>query len=107
MFRRAWPDRILSRRVAARNSERLNPRSTGGHMAASPTPEGDPLNVGIIADQSGPLSILGLANAHVARMVIGAINAKGGLLGRRLDLPPQDGATDDDVAAAAASNLVQ
>src|SRR6478672_9779402 len=107
MFRRAWPDRILSRRVAARNSERLNPRSTGGHMAASPTPEGDPIKVGIIADQTGPLSIIGLANANVARMVIGDINAKGGLLERPLELHLEDSATDDEVAAAVARKLVE
>ena len=44
---------------------------------------GDPIKVGVIADQTGPLSFVGLANANVARMVIGDINAKGGLLGRQ------------------------
>ena len=43
----------------------------------------------------------GLANANVARMVIGDINAKGGLLGRHLELCLEDSATDDAVAAAA------
>ena len=76
-------------------------------MAALPTPERDPIKVGVIADQTGPLSIIGLANANVARMVIGDINAKGGLLGRHVALHLEDGATDDDVAAAAATKLVQ
>jgi ABC-type branched-subunit amino acid transport system substrate-binding protein len=74
-------------------------------MAASPT-AGDPIKVGIIADQTGPLSIAGLANANVARMVVGDINAKGGLLGRHLELHVEDGATDDAVAAAKARKLV-
>ena len=39
------------------------------------------IKVGVIADQTGPLSFVGVANANVARMVIGDINAKGGLLG--------------------------
>ena len=44
------------------------------------------IKVGVIADQTGPLSFVGIANANVARMVIDDINAKGGLLGRRLEL---------------------
>jgi branched-chain amino acid transport system substrate-binding protein len=75
-------------------------------MAASPA-AGDPIKVGIIADQTGPLSIAGLANANVARMVVGDINAKGGLLGRHLELHVEDGATDDAVAAAKARKLVE
>jgi branched-chain amino acid transport system substrate-binding protein len=65
-----------------------------------------PIRVGLIADQTGPLSFVGLANANVARMVIGDINARGGLLGRRLELYLEDGATDDAVAAAKAAKLV-
>src|SRR3954469_1492057 len=66
----------------------------------------DNIKVGVIADQTGPLSFVGAANANVARMVIGDINARGGLLGRHLELLLEDGATDDAVAAAAAAKLV-
>ena len=76
-------------------------------MAESPTPGGEPIKVGVIADQTGPLSVMGLANANVARMVIGDINAKGGLLGRHLELVLEDGATDDTIAAAKATKLVE
>jgi ABC-type branched-subunit amino acid transport system substrate-binding protein len=75
-------------------------------MSPSPTPGSDPIKVGVIAELTGPLSFVGAANANVARMVIGDINAKGGLLGRHLDLCLEDGATDDAVAAAAAAKLV-
>ena len=68
---------------------------------------GQPIKVGVIADQTGPLSFVGIANANVARMVIGDINARGGLLGRQLELLLEDGATDDAVAAAAATKLVE
>ncbi|HXY17335.1 MAG TPA: substrate-binding protein [Gaiellaceae bacterium] len=68
---------------------------------------GDPIKVGVLADQTGPLSIIGLANANVARMVVGDINAKGGLLGRQLELHLEDSATDDAVAAERAAKLVQ
>src|SRR6059058_2817203 len=64
------------------------------------------IKVGVIADQTGPLSFVGAANANVARMVIGDINARGGLLGRHLELHLEDGATDDAVAAAGAAKLV-
>ena len=66
----------------------------------------DPIRVGLIADQTGPLSFVGLANTNVVRMVVGDINAKGGLLGRPLELHVEDGGTDDAMAAAAARRLV-
>jgi len=74
---------------------------------AAPSPGADPIKVGVIAEQTGPLSFVGLANANVARMVIGDINAKGGLLGRQLELHLEDGATDDAAASAAATKLVE
>src|SRR5438552_10612539 len=65
-----------------------------------------PIKVGVIADQTGPLSFVGLANANVARMVIDELNAEGGLLGRPVVLVLEDSATDDAVAAAKAAKLV-
>ena len=75
-------------------------------MTAS-QPRRRPIKVGVIADQTGPLAVIGLANANVARMVVGDINAKGGLLGRHLELHLEDSATDDAVAAAKAAKLVE
>src|SRR6187399_1699289 len=65
------------------------------------------IKVGVITDQTGPLSFMGIANANVARMVIDDINAKGGLLGRQIDLCLEDSATTDSVAEAKATKLVQ
>ena len=65
------------------------------------------IKVGVIADQTGPLSFIGIANANVAKMVINDINAKGGLLGRQIDLCLEDSATIDSVAEAKAAKLVQ
>jgi ABC-type branched-subunit amino acid transport system substrate-binding protein len=65
------------------------------------------IKVGVVTDQSGPLSFLGIANANVARMVIDEINAGGGLLGRHVELVLEDSATDDTVAAAKAAKLVR
>jgi ABC-type branched-subunit amino acid transport system substrate-binding protein len=66
-----------------------------------------PIKVGVIADQKGPLSFLGIANANVAKMVIDEINTRGGLLGRPIVLYLEDSATTDSVAAAKAAKLVE
>jgi ABC-type branched-subunit amino acid transport system substrate-binding protein len=66
-----------------------------------------PIKVGVITDQTGPLSFMGIANANVARMVIDDINANGGLLGRRVDLYLEDSETTDSVAEAKAKKLVR
>src|SRR6201982_4210610 len=65
------------------------------------------IKVGVIADQTGPLSFAGIAHANVAKLVIDDINAKGGLLGRQIDLYLEDSATIDSVAEAKATKLVQ
>jgi branched-chain amino acid transport system substrate-binding protein len=72
---------------------------------ATVTPE--PIKVGVITDQTGPLSFMGIASANVARMVIGDINEAGGLLGRRLELCLEDSETTDSAAEAMATKLVQ
>jgi len=66
-----------------------------------------PIKVGVITDQTGPLSFMGIANANVATMVIDDINANGGLLGRRVELYLEDSATTDTVAEAKARKLVE
>jgi ABC-type branched-subunit amino acid transport system substrate-binding protein len=65
-----------------------------------------PARVGVITDQTGALSFMGVANTNVARMVIDEINTAGGLLGRPVELFIEDSATEDDAAAAAAAKLV-
>jgi branched-chain amino acid transport system substrate-binding protein len=65
------------------------------------------IRVGVIADQTGPLSFVGIANANVARMVVDDLNEKGGLLGRHLELCLEDSATIDSVAEAKATKLVE
>jgi branched-chain amino acid transport system substrate-binding protein len=66
-----------------------------------------PARVGLITDETGALSFMGIANVNVARMVIDDINARGGLLGRPVELFVEDSATDDDVAAAGAAKLIE
>lgn len=66
----------------------------------------DSIKIGVIADQTGPLSPMGGAQANTAILVVDEINASGGVLGRRLELILEDSATDDAQAAAKASKLV-
>jgi branched-chain amino acid transport system substrate-binding protein len=66
-----------------------------------------PARIGLITDQTGALSFMGIANVNVATMVVDDINAGGGLLGRPVELFVEDSATDDDVARAAATRLAR
>jgi len=76
-------------------------------METRPTSIGRSIKVGVVTDQTGPLSFLGIANANVARMLIDDINAQGGVLGRQIELYLEDSATTDSVAEAKAAKLVQ
>ena len=67
----------------------------------------DAIKIGVIADQTGALSVMGAGQANVATLVVDEINASGGLLGRRVDLVIEDSASDDAQAAASATKLVQ
>ena len=75
-------------------------------MTASPTSAGQAIKVGVITDQTGPLSFMGIANANVAKMVIDDINAQGGLLGRQVDLYLEDSETTDSVAPSSSSRTM-
>src|SRR5437763_12411225 len=50
---------------------------------------------------------MGVANANVAKMVVDDINAKGGVLGRQVELCLEDSETDDSIAEAKARKLVE
>jgi ABC-type branched-subunit amino acid transport system substrate-binding protein len=76
-------------------------------MEASRAALGRPIKVGVIADQTGPLSFMGIADANVAKMVIDDINAGGGLLGQQIELYLEDSETTDSAAKACATKLVQ
>src|SRR5713226_1702752 len=64
------------------------------------------IKVGMIAEETGALPFMGRANANVARMAVDEINTNGGLLGRKIELYLEDGATTDAVAEAKAAKLV-
>ncbi len=65
-----------------------------------------PIKLGVIADLTGPMSFMGIADANVARMVVDEINVSGGLLGRNIELHLEDSETTEEAAEAAAAKLV-
>jgi ABC-type branched-subunit amino acid transport system substrate-binding protein len=75
-------------------------------MAASTSSSG-PIKLGVVADLTGPMSFMGIADANVARMVVDEINAAGGLLGRHIELHLEDSETTEEAAEASAAKLVQ
>ncbi|TPK73708.1 ABC transporter substrate-binding protein [Mesorhizobium sp. B2-3-14] len=66
----------------------------------------NPIKIGLIAELTGPLSFMGIANANLTTMLVDDINAKGGLLGRPVKLIIEDGETTDSAAKASAAKLV-
>lgn len=65
------------------------------------------IKVGLLADITGPLSFVGVANANVATMLVDDLNLSGGLLGRSIELYIEDSETSDSAAAAKADTLVR
>ncbi|WP_245463378.1 MULTISPECIES: ABC transporter substrate-binding protein [unclassified Mesorhizobium] len=65
-----------------------------------------PIKIGLIAELTGPLSFMGIANANLTTMLVDDVNATGGLLGRPVELVIEDGETTDSVAKAKAAKLV-
>src|SRR3954469_5845359 len=68
--------------------------------------EAKSIKIGVIAELTGPLSFMGIANANLMTMLVDDLNAKGGLLGRPVELIIEDGETVDSVAKARTAKLV-
>lgn len=65
-----------------------------------------PIKIGVIAELTGPLSFMGIANANLMTMLVEDLNARGGLLGRPVELIVKDGETVDSVAKARTAELI-
>jgi urea transport system substrate-binding protein len=69
--------------------------------------QSNPIKVGIATDLTGPIGFAGNANANVAKMVVADVNAKGGVLGRSLQLFIEDTASNESVAVNNVRKLTQ
>jgi branched-chain amino acid transport system substrate-binding protein len=68
--------------------------------------DANPIKVGLIAELTGPLSFMGIANANLMTMLVDDINKRGGLLGRHVELIVEDGETTDSAAKARTAKLI-
>ncbi|MDP9867363.1 MULTISPECIES: branched-chain amino acid ABC transporter substrate-binding protein [Streptosporangium] len=75
----------------------------GGDTAAKAD---DPIVLGMLIPQSGSEAAIGPYMSNAAQLALDEINAKGGVLGRKLELKTADDACDAQSAAAGANKLV-
>ncbi|GAA4200610.1 branched-chain amino acid ABC transporter substrate-binding protein [Streptosporangium oxazolinicum] len=75
----------------------------GGQTAAA---KDEPIVLGMLIPQSGSEAAIGPYMSNAARLAVDEINAKGGVLGRKLELRTADDACDAQSAAAGANKLV-
>jgi len=68
--------------------------------------EATSIKIGVIAELTGPLSFMGIANANLMTLLVEDLNARGGLLGRPIELIVEDGETVASVAKARTAKLI-
>ncbi|WP_167138525.1 ABC transporter substrate-binding protein [Diaminobutyricimonas sp. TR449] len=76
--------------------------------ACSATPgdaSGEPIKIGVVGPQSGPLAEIGENQVAGAQVAVDQINAAGGILGREVQLSDEDEQTTPETATAAVRNL--
>ncbi|GIH94694.1 branched-chain amino acid ABC transporter substrate-binding protein [Planobispora siamensis] len=78
----------------------------GGTGDQSSAPAQGPIVLGMLIPQSGSEAAIGPYMSNAAQLAIDEINAKGGVLGRKLELKTADDACDPQSASAAANKLV-
>ena len=100
---------VSSRRSFLKSTLWMGAIATGSGSLVIPPAWGqsNPIKVGIATDLTGPIGFAGNANANVAKMVVADINAKGGILGRSLQLFVEDTASNESVAVNNVRKLIQ
>jgi urea transport system substrate-binding protein len=68
---------------------------------------GDTIKVGVLHSLSGTMAISEVTVANAEKMAIEEINAKGGLLGKQLEIVQEDGASDWPTFAQKAQKLIR
>jgi branched-chain amino acid transport system substrate-binding protein len=66
----------------------------------------DPIKLGVAGAHSGDLASYGIPTVRAAQLVVDAVNAKGGVLGRKVELLIEDDACKPEVATNTATKLV-
>ena len=103
--RRMWRgSRVLSALLAV-----LLAACAGGPTASNAPPsfQGEPIRVGLLHSLSGTLALSEVPVRNAALLAIDEINARGGVLGRKLEPVVADGESDPATFAAAARSLIE
>jgi branched-chain amino acid transport system substrate-binding protein len=66
----------------------------------------DTIKLGVAGAHSGDLASYGLPTLNAAKLVVGDVNAKGGVLGKKVEILPADDVCKPEVAANVATKLV-
>jgi branched-chain amino acid transport system substrate-binding protein len=72
----------------------------------SPALAGDTIKMGVAGPHSGDLASYGIPTVHAAELVVKDINAKGGVLGKQVELLVEDDVCKPEVAANIATKLI-
>jgi branched-chain amino acid transport system substrate-binding protein len=75
-------------------------------FAAVPAGAAEPIRIGVAGPQSGDLASYGIPSARAAALVVKEVNAKGGVLGRPVELIVEDDVCKPEIAANTAGKLV-
>jgi urea transport system substrate-binding protein len=97
-----------SKEEAPKPAEETKPAMSGSATAAKPmAPTGDTIKVGILHSLSGTMAISETSLRDVALMTIDEINAKGGVLGKKIEAVVVDPASNWPLFAEKARELLQ
>ena len=76
-------------------------------VLSTPARAADPIKVGAILSVTGPASFLGAPESKTMQMMVDDLNAKGGLLGRKIELIVKDSGGSPEKALSFAKQLIE
>ena len=75
-------------------------------FAAGTAMAAEPIKIGYLAALTGDYAQYGITEVNMAKLVVGDINAKGGILGRKIELIPYDTKTRNEDAVNAVRRMI-
>lgn len=75
-------------------------------VVAAPAYAAEPIKIGVAGAHSGDLASYGVPSLNAAKVVAAEVNARGGVLGRLIELVPQDDQCKPELATNAATKLI-
>ncbi|MCA1985286.1 MAG: ABC transporter substrate-binding protein, partial [Desulfovibrio sp.] len=76
-------------------------------LISFPAHAAEPIKIGLVVSASGPAAFLGEPEKNTAVMLAEALNAKGGVLGRSIELVIYDDETDVNKSVLAVDKLLK